>query len=122
MVVAAHVADQRKRLALPQLRDVLQQLAALGGVGLHHLKFLRGQVTRLVENFLRDGPLAHVMEQGQGGVEPDFRHSQRWNDSGSGKGTQKLSGQVFKLYAVGSVVHEKLLPAQDSKRRFYIQF
>ena len=121
MVVAADVADGGERLALPQLRHPLQQVTALGGMGLHHLKLLFGQGAGLIENFLRDGPLAHVMEQGQGGVEPDFRHSQRWNDSGGGKGTQKLFRQVIKLYAVGSVLHEQLFPAQDSEGRFYVQ-
>ena len=99
---------------------MLQQLTAPGGVGLHNGKFLFGQPARLVEDFLRNAPLAHVMEQGQGGIKLYLSHSQRRDDSRSGKGTQKLSGQVFKLYAVGSMVHEQLLPAQDSKCGFYI--
>ena len=77
VVVAAHVAGQRERLALPQLRNTLQQVAALGGVSLHNGKFLLGQSPGLVEDFLRDGPLAYVMEQGQGGIELDFGRSQR---------------------------------------------
>ncbi len=62
MVVAAHVTDGGERLTLPQFRYLLQQFAALGGMGLHNLKFFTGQVSRFVENFLRDGPLAHIME------------------------------------------------------------
>ena len=98
-----------------------QQFAALGGVGLHDLKFLLGQVPRFIENFLRDDPLAHVMEQSEGSVELNLLCGQRRNDSSGGKGTQKPLRQVFKLYAVGRVVNEKLLPAQDSKCGFYVQ-
>ena len=83
MVVAAHIADQRKRLALPQLWDFLQQVAALSSVGLHDGKLLLGQPAGLVEDFLRDGPFAHIMEQGQCRIKLDFRHSQRRNDSES---------------------------------------
>lgn len=121
MMVAAHITDQRERLALPQLRYLLQQVTALSGMGLHDGKFLLGQLTRLVEDFLRDGPLAYIMEPGKNSIELDFFRSQRWNDSGGGKGTQKLFRQVIKLYAVGSVLHEQLFPAQDSEGRFYVQ-
>lgn len=121
MVVAAHVTDGGERLTLPQLRYLLQQFAALGGMGLHNLKFFTGQVSRFVENFLRDSPLAHVMEQGERGIELNFLCGQRRNDGGGGKDTQKPLRQVFKLYAVGRVVNEKLLPAQNSKCGFYVQ-
>ncbi len=121
VVVAAYVANQGKYLAFPQLRYPLQQLTALGGVGLHDLKFLLGQMPRFIENFLRDGPLAHIMEQGESGIELNLLCGQRRNDGGGGKGTQKLLRQVFELYAVGGVVNEKLLPAQDSKSGFYVQ-
>ena len=111
MVVAAHIADGGKRLTFPQLRNPLQQFTALGGVGLHNLKFLLGQVPRLIEDFLRDGPLAYIMEQSEGGIELNLLCGQRWNNSGGGKDTQKPLRQVFKLYAVGRVVNEKLFPA-----------
>lgn len=122
MMVAAYVANQGKRLTFSKLRYPLQQLAALGGVGLHDLKFLLGQVSGLIEDFLRDGPLAHIVEQGESGIEPNLLCGQRRNDSRGGKGTQKPLRQVFKLYAVGRVVNEKLLPAQNSKCGFYVQF
>ena len=122
MVVAAYVADQRKHLAFPQFRYPLQQLTALGGVGLHNLKFLLGQVPRFIEDFLRNGPFTHIMEQGESGVELNLLCGQRRNDSSGGKGTQKPLRQVFKLYAVGRVVNEKLLPPQDSKSGFNVQF
>lgn len=111
MVVAAHIADSGERLTFPKFRYPLQQLTALGGVRLHDLKFLLGQVSRFVEDFLRDGPLANIMEQGKRGIEPNFLCGQRRNDGGGGKGTQKPFRQVFKLYAVGGVRNEKLFPA-----------
>ena len=43
MVVAAHIADGRECLALPQLRNPLQQVTALGGMGFHYLILLFGQ-------------------------------------------------------------------------------
>ena len=91
-------------------------------MSLHNGKFLLGQSPGLVEDFLRDGPLAYVMEQGQGGIELDFGRSQRRNDSGGGEGTQGPLCQAFKLHAMGSMVHEQLLPAQDGKCRFNVQF
>jgi hypothetical protein len=45
----------------------------------HNGKLLPGQFPRLVEDFLQDGPLAHVIEQSQGGVEPNIHHGQRRN-------------------------------------------
>ena len=91
-------------------------------MGFHHLKFFFGQRTGFVEDFRRDGPLADVVEQGQGRIHPYLRYSQRRNDCGGGKNAEQAAGQVLKLYAVGRVVNEKLLPAEDFKCRFYVQF
>lgn len=42
--------------------------------------------------------------------------------SSGGKDAQKPFCQVLKLYTVGSMVHEQLLPAQDCKCRLDIQY
>ena len=89
VMMAADVADQGKVLPGGEGRVLRQKAAALGSMGLHDGKFLLGQLTRLVEDFLRDGPLAYIMEPGKNSIELDFFRSQRWNDSGGGKVTQK---------------------------------
>ena len=81
MVVAADVADSGERPAIFPLRHPLQQVAALSCMGLHHLKLLFGQGAGLIEDFLRDGPLSHIMEQGQGGVQPDLQCGQDRDNS-----------------------------------------
>ena len=76
MVVTAYIAEQRERFAAPQLRDPLQQVALPDGVGLYHLKFLAGQGAGFVEDFAGDGLRAHIVKQGQHGVEPDLLRRQ----------------------------------------------
>lgn len=120
MVVTADIADGGKCFALPQLRHPLQQIAALGGMGLHHLKFFLGQRIGLVENLRGDGPLINIMEQGQGGVQPDLQCGQGRDNSSGGADPQQAVGQVLELYAVGCMVNEQLLPAQDGKGLFHI--
>ena len=41
----------------------MHQLTAYGGVGLHHLKFLRRQPSRLIEDVIGDGDLANIVER-----------------------------------------------------------
>ena len=72
-------------------------------INFNHAAFIRSAVSP--KDFLRDGPLAHIMEQGKSGIEMNFFRSQRWNESSGGKGTQKPFCQVFKLYAVGRLVN-----------------
>lgn len=48
-------------------------------------------------------------------------HAKQAKSSG-GKDTQKLFRQVLKLYTVGGVVHEQMLPAQDRQCKLDIQY
>ena len=84
-------------------------------MGFHHLKFLFGQGTGLVQYLVRDGPLADVVEQGQSRVKADLQRGQYRNHRGGRENTEQAVGQVLKLYAVGRMVNEKLLPAENCK-------
>ena len=61
MMMPRDIAGVSVGAASAQLRDRLQKLRALDGMGLHDLIFLRRQPAGLVQDGVRDGDLAHIV-------------------------------------------------------------
>ena len=64
MVPAADLQGVTEQRLFLSEGHLLQDHRAGCRVGLHHGKFLRGQLPRLIQNLLRDGDLADIMEGG----------------------------------------------------------
>ena len=75
----------------PDLRDLLQQLTAPKGMGLHNFKFLLRQPVRLVQNKVRDSDFSNVMHNGRRGNILDFLSGQTGPKTGP---LQKHLGQA----------------------------
>lgn len=72
MVIAADVPGITQVFPVAHAVQLLQHAAADGGMGLHHLEFLRRQLARLVEDSVRYGDLADVVQRGGGGDNGDL--------------------------------------------------
>ena len=127
---------------IPELREC-EAFPLICDVCRHHHRTL----TTYLDTLLRNGfQLQHVVEPQPPehmidipGMKDELRRPMMLHDVGKRAIPQEILNkpgnltqeefEVMKSHTtqgcdllVGSVVHEKLLPAQDSKRRFYIQF
>ena len=73
VVIQANIIDVAQIHGVADVADLLGQLAAHGGVGLHDLELLRGQRAGLGEDLVRNGDLADVVK-GRGGGDPVDLH------------------------------------------------
>ena len=72
-MVKADIAGVLEIIPVPHPVQPRENLTALHRVGFHHLKLLRGQAARLVENRIRYGNLADIVEGGSADNHGDAR-------------------------------------------------
>ena len=62
MVIHGDIVGIAEIFLVAAALQLMHQFTAYGGVGLHHLKFLRRQPSRLIEDVIGDGDLANIVE------------------------------------------------------------
>ena len=62
MVIHGNIVGIAEIFLVAAALQLMHQLTAYGSVGLHHLKFLRRQPPRLIEDIIGDGDLANIVE------------------------------------------------------------
>ena len=126
MVIHGNIVGIAEIFLVAAALQLMHQLTAYGGVGLHHLKFLRRQPSRLIEDIIGDGDLADIVERRRRGNGADsffrkvifgivLRHLLQ-QDAGKAADTQHVLARLGAavLDNGGEGVHHHLIGAADS--------